>query len=84
MTTPNGRGRDHMRKIVKQRKARKIARYHAGLILDAVLNDGWRPDSLARRYGPEGMDEIRKGLSYYAEWLIMTGHPDGSGIVDRS
>lgn len=73
-----------MKKIVKQRKARKIARHEAGAALQAMIRGGWSPPHLVRRYGSEGVDEIRKGLAYYAEWLIVTGHPDGSGIVDRN
>lgn len=74
-----GRGMHWARKPIRQRRARKIARYQAGLIIDAAINDGWRPGDLVRRYGEDGCDEITKGLAYYAAWLIATGHPDGSG-----
>ena len=77
VTTPNGRGRSHRKKVIIQRRARRIARYRAGLILESLCSD-WSPDDLRRRYGDEGVEEIRKGLEYYARWLIATGHPDGS------
>lgn len=77
MTKPNGRGRGWQRKSILQRRARRIARFRAGLILDAALSDGWAPDDLVKRYGPDGMEEIRGQLGFLAEWLRETGHPEG-------
>ena len=74
--TPPRRG--VIRRALGQRRARRIARYRAGLILESVINEGWAPPDLVKRYGPEGMDTITQALGYYAEWMIRTGHPDGS------
>jgi hypothetical protein len=78
MTTPNGRGRDHRRKKIIQRQARRIAKYRAGLVLESVINEGWCPPDLVKRYGEDGMAEITRAMEYYAGWMIRTGHPDGS------
>lgn len=66
------------RKALTKRRARRIARYRAGLILESVLSGGWSPPDLVRRYGQDGVNEIREGLDYYAAWLAATGHPDGT------
>lgn len=66
-----------LRKAIRKRQARRIARFQAGLIIEAVLNDGWGPDDLARKYGPDALEEIRNGLLFISAWLIDTGHRDG-------
>lgn len=66
------------RKALRARQARRIARYRAGLIVIAALSEGWNPPDLIKRYGQEGMDEIVDQLGEIAEWLLSTGHPDGT------
>ena len=65
------------RKPVRRRAARRIARYHAGLVIESVLGDGWEPDALVQKYGDEGLQEIRDQMLFIAAWLIDTGHRDG-------
>ena len=72
-----GRGLDWARKPITRRRARRIARYRIGLIIDAVINDGWGPDDLCRRYSPEGLETIKEEMMDLARWLESTGHPDG-------
>jgi hypothetical protein len=60
-----------------KRVFRRIARYRAGLILESVLNEGWEPEDLIKKYGPKGAERIKDDLFSVACWLIDTGHPDG-------
>lgn len=76
MTTPNGRGRDWQRKILRRRQARRIARYRIGLIIESMIGD-WEPYDLKTRYGRDGVEEIRNEMIDLAKWLCSTGHPDG-------
>jgi len=78
MTTPSGRRRGWRQKEIRQREARRIARYRAGLILESVISNGWSPEDLVKRYGEQGLQEIVNGLEYVAAYLIDTGHPDGT------
>lgn len=73
MTTSTGRGRDWARKTITKRRARRVARYRAGLILEAALTEGWHPDDLVRKFGDQGVQEIADGVEFLAAWLIDTG-----------
>ena len=70
----SGRGRGWNKKPINKRKARQVARYRAGLIIESVLQD-YRPDDLIAKYGEEGLKEIVSGLEFLSSWLIDTGHP---------
>jgi hypothetical protein len=70
-----GRGLDWAKKPINKRKAKQVARYRAGLIIESVLNEGWNPDDLQRRYGDEGMELIKEHMSFLASWLTDTGQP---------
>lgn len=72
-----GRGCGWAKKRITKRQARRIARYNAGLIIDAVLDDGWEPDCLIKKYGQDGFREIKEALMDMSMWLRDTGHPDG-------
>lgn len=72
-----GRGLGWARKAVRKREARRIARYNAGVILDAVLSDGWEPDALIEKFGKDGLEIIKDHLLDIALWLRETGDPDG-------
>lgn len=72
-----GRGLGWRKMPLTRRQARRIARYNAGLIVDAVLSDGWDPEHLTERFGKEGLDMIKDQLLDIALWLRETGDPDG-------
>lgn len=77
MTRPNGRGRGWNKVPVLRRDARRIARYNAGLIIEAVVSDGWEDDDLLAKYGTDGLAVITKELLNIALRLRETGDPDG-------
>lgn len=72
-----GRGLEWAKKPITKRRARRIARYRIGLIIESILSEGWAPDELRRRYTMEGVDTIRDEMADLAKWLESTGHPDG-------
>lgn len=72
-----GRGLDWAKKTITKRRARRIARYNAGMIIDAALSEGWEPEILLERFGPEGLDTIRDAMLDLGLWLRDTGSPDG-------
>lgn len=72
------------RKPIRARQARRVARYRAGAIVAAALENGWNPDDLVRRYGQQGVDEIIDQLGDLATWLMATGHPDGTPTYRRT
>lgn len=72
-----GRGLGWAKKPIRKREARRIARYNAGAILDAVLSDGWEPEALIKEYGKDGLEIIKDQLLDIALWLRETGDPDG-------
>lgn len=56
-----------------RREARRIAIHRAGLIIDAVLSDGWQPDDLIEREGQEAFEMINDELTKIAESMINGG-----------
>lgn len=72
-----GRGLHWAKKPITKRRSRRIARYRMGLVIESVLAADWTPDDLERRYGREGLEEIRDQMLDLAKWLESTGHPDG-------
>lgn len=63
--------------MITEREAKRIARYNAGLIIDAVLGDGWEPQYLIDQYGEDGLSKITNAMMDLGLWLRGTGHPDG-------
>jgi hypothetical protein len=47
---------------MNQREIDRLAKWRAGLILQAVLSDGWRPDRLVEEYGEETTDKITEAI----------------------
>lgn len=72
-----GRGLGWRKKTVTKLQARRIARYWAGLIVGATLDDGWSPDDLVERFGEEGVRMIQDAMVDVGMWLRETGDPDG-------
>lgn len=72
-----GRGLDWRKRALTKREAKRIARYEAGLIIDAAVSDGWRPDYLIGKFSEEGVDMIADALLDVALWLRDTGSHDG-------
>lgn len=58
---------------MNRREARRVAKFRAGIIIEAVLAQGWDPQDLADKYGEDGLEMIRDELTEFAERL--TGGP---------
>ena len=59
--------------MVNKREARRVAKFRAGLILKAVLAQGWAPEDLEERYGADGLAKIQDELTEFAERLVNGG-----------
>jgi hypothetical protein len=58
---------------VNRRYAKKVARWWAGAIVDAVINDGFRPEILRQEYTAEERRVIQQELTLLAQRLMDTG-----------
>ncbi len=58
---------------MKRRHAKRIAKWWAGAITDAVINDGFVPETLNQKYTSEELKVIRQELFLLAEWLMDNG-----------
>jgi hypothetical protein len=68
-----GRGRDWAKKPINKIRARRVARRIAGELIISALEDGWEPDDLIKKFGDDGVRQIRGRLEFYAVWLMDTG-----------
>jgi hypothetical protein len=67
-----GRGLAWAKKPITKRRAKRVARWAAGQILEGALCN-WDPEDLQERFGPEGFTEIENHIRFLSEWLIGTG-----------
>lgn len=58
---------------MKRRYAKKIAKWWAGAIVDAVVSDGFIPETLNQKYTAEELKVIRQELILLSEWLMDNG-----------
>jgi hypothetical protein len=58
---------------VNRRHAKRVAKWWAGAIVDAVMQDGFDPDMLRQEYTAEDRKVIRQELSLLAQSLIDNG-----------
>lgn len=56
-----------------KREIRREANFRAGLILEAALSNGWNPDDLVERYGPDAVDAIAEQITDIARMLRNRG-----------
>lgn len=56
-----------------RREIRREANFRAGLILDAVLSQGWNPDDLVEKYGQEAVDAMAGEILDIARMLRNRG-----------
>lgn len=53
-------------------EAKQIAKFHAGLILEAVLGEGWGSDpGQIAKWGPEGAAMVEAEMTALAEKLVQ-------------
>lgn len=55
---------------MNQQERRRLARFRAGLILEAALNEGWRPPDLVTKYGEEEVDKLSEEILSISTRLI--------------
>lgn len=58
---------------MNRRHAKKIAKWWAGAIVDAVVNDGFEPDILRQEYTTEDRKVIYQELNLLAQGLLDNG-----------
>lgn len=58
---------------MKRRHAKRVAKWWAGAILDAVVNDGFDPDILRQEYTAEERKVVHQELNLLAQWLLDNG-----------
>lgn len=68
-----GRGLDWARKKITKKRARRVARYLAGVMIITAVKEGYLPEDLRERFDQEGADMIRENVIEYGTWLMDTG-----------
>lgn len=58
---------------MNRRHAKKVAKWWAGAIVDAVVNDGFEPDVLKQEYTAEDRKMIHQELNLLAQQLLDNG-----------
>lgn len=58
---------------MNRRHAKKVAKWWAGAIIDAVVNDGFDPDVLRQQYTAEDRKVIHQELNLLAQTLLDNG-----------
>lgn len=58
---------------MNKREIRREANFRAGLILEAVLSQGWDPDDLVERYGQDAVDAMADEILDIARMLRNRG-----------
>lgn len=58
---------------MKRRHAKRVAKWWAGAIVDAVLNDGFMPEILRQQYTAEERKVIQQELALLGQWLMDNG-----------
>ena len=72
-----GRGLGWAKKKITKRRANRVARYCAAMIIESTVSDGWAPEHLIDKFGDEGVGMIQNHLLDIALWLRDTTPPDG-------
>lgn len=57
---------------MNKREIRQEANFHAGLILESIMN-GWEPDDLVAKYGQDTVDAITTEIFSIARMLRNRG-----------
>ncbi len=68
-----GRGLGWAKKPITKRRAGRVARYLAGVMIVAAVKDGYLPEDLEERFGEEGAGMIRNDVAERAARLMDTG-----------
>lgn len=58
---------------MKRRHAKRVAKWWAGAIVDAVLHDGFMPEMLRQQYTSEERKVIQQEMALLSQWLMDNG-----------